>query len=174
MASKEVGKFSVGDRVICQNTEGSYHDLILGREYVVVDVDWPFVRVGGSGAWFRHVRFDPAPQQDGQYVGLKTELRDPVVETAGVSVTRVHTTNPISPSHYNRHVIEPIAFIEANRLPYDVGNVIKYVCRYDAKNGEEDLLKARQYVDFLIERVRREKRIAAGESPAEVWKGGMS
>lgn len=29
--------------------------------------------------------------------------------------------------------------------------VIKYVCRYKLKNGKEDLLKARNYLDMLIE-----------------------
>lgn len=31
------------------------------------------------------------------------------------------------------------------------GNVIKYLCRYRDKNGVEDLLKARHYLDKLIE-----------------------
>lgn len=32
-----------------------------------------------------------------------------------------------------------------------VGNVIKYVVRYTAKNGTQDLVKARTYVDRLIQ-----------------------
>lgn len=31
------------------------------------------------------------------------------------------------------------------------GNVLKYVWRAEKKNGREDLLKARQYLDILIE-----------------------
>lgn len=31
-----------------------------------------------------------------------------------------------------------------------VGNVIKYIIRYPAKNGIEDLIKARTYIDRLI------------------------
>lgn len=31
-----------------------------------------------------------------------------------------------------------------------VGNVIKYIIRYPAKNGTEDLVKARTYIDRLI------------------------
>lgn len=60
------------------------------------------------------------------------------------------TPAAVNPSHYSRHVIQPIDFIEMNGLGFSVGNAIKYLCRYDAKNGLEDLLKARQYVDFLI------------------------
>lgn len=53
--------------------------------------------------------------------------------------------------HYRIMAIQPIEFIEANNLGYCVGNVIKYVCRYRRKNGKEDLLKARHYIDLLIE-----------------------
>jgi hypothetical protein len=79
--------------------------------------------------------------------------------------------NPVvQPSHYSRFTIEPITFINANSLSYNVGNVVKYVCRYDAKNGIEDLEKAKRYIDIQIETIRRQERIKAGESPAEVWK----
>lgn len=36
-------------------------------------------------------------------------------------------------------------------LGYLEGNVIKYVSRFRSKNGIEDLLKARHYLDKLIE-----------------------
>lgn len=58
----------------------------------------------------------------------------------------------ISPSHYSRHAIEPIDFIELNNLGFSAGNAIKYICRYDAKNGLEDLYKAKRYVEFLIQK----------------------
>lgn len=53
--------------------------------------------------------------------------------------------------HYRCMAIQPVEFIEANNLGYCVGNIIKYVCRYRRKNGKEDLLKARHYIDLLIE-----------------------
>lgn len=53
-------------------------------------------------------------------------------------------------SHYNM-AIQPIEFIEKNGLGFSEGNVIKYVCRHKRKNGKEDLLKARHYIDLLIE-----------------------
>lgn len=64
--------------------------------------------------------------------------------------------DPISPHHYARFAVQPLAFIAANRLDFLVGNVIKYVCRYDAKNGLEDLKKARRYLDELIARTEKE------------------
>lgn len=54
-------------------------------------------------------------------------------------------------SHYKDMPIQPAEFIHKNGFGYIVGNVIKYVCRYKAKNGVEDLKKARHYLDLLIE-----------------------
>lgn len=56
----------------------------------------------------------------------------------------------VRPSHYTRFVIEPITFIMANGIGYAAGNVIKYVMRWDAKDGLQDLKKARQYLDIMI------------------------
>src|SRR5262249_5140962 len=73
------------------------------------------------------------------------------------------------PSHYARFVIEPITFIEANDLQFWQGNAIKYVCRYDAKNGIEDLRKAIRYIEIGIEKLERLERIDEGELAADVW-----
>lgn len=59
------------------------------------------------------------------------------------------------PAHYARYAIEPITFIMANELPYPEGNVIKYICRWRYKNGREDLLKARRYIDMILEDMDR-------------------
>jgi hypothetical protein len=56
-----------------------------------------------------------------------------------------------NPEHYAQHAIQPIEFIMANKLGYCEGNVIKYVCRYNLKAGIEDLKKARNYLNILIE-----------------------
>lgn len=55
-----------------------------------------------------------------------------------------------TPNHYTRFEIEPISFIMTNKLEFWQGSVIKYVLRYDAKNGLEDLKKARRYLDMQI------------------------
>jgi hypothetical protein len=34
------------------------------------------------------------------------------------------------------------------------GNIIKYVTRYKHKNGKADLLKAKEYLDKLLEEVK--------------------
>lgn len=55
-----------------------------------------------------------------------------------------------TPNHYN-HAIQPVDFILANGIPFCEGNVIKYICRWRDKNGREDLMKARHYIDILID-----------------------
>lgn len=49
--------------------------------------------------------------------------------------------------------IQPWDFITSNNLGFLEGNIIKYVSRYKEKNGHEDLLKARHYLDKLIEQI---------------------
>ena len=59
------------------------------------------------------------------------------------------------PSHYQgKHGLEVYEILE-NFLPdvesYYLGNVIKYILRYKNKNGLEDLKKAREYLNKMIE-----------------------
>jgi len=62
-----------------------------------------------------------------------------------------------NPTHYNHnpHGIECIDAIRAATGDgfkyYCMGNVMKYVWRHEYKNGVEDLLKAKVYLDWLIE-----------------------
>lgn len=73
--------------------------------------------------------------------------------------------DPVShPNHYQSktglEVIDAIkAFTEdcEGIEGYYTGNVIKYVCRWKRKNGLEDLKKARQYLDWLIEKVEKKE-----------------
>jgi len=55
-----------------------------------------------------------------------------------------------SPAHYTQGEMEVITAIEGLGLDYHQGNVLKYVARYRYKNGMEDLLKAKWYIDRLI------------------------
>ena len=54
-------------------------------------------------------------------------------------------------NHYKDKAIQPVQYIHANGIGYCEGNVIKYVSRWREKNGLQDLLKARHYIDLLIE-----------------------
>lgn len=54
-------------------------------------------------------------------------------------------------NHYKDKSIQPWDFIAANGIGYFEGNIIKYVSRWRDKNGVNDLMKARHYLDKLIE-----------------------
>lgn len=53
--------------------------------------------------------------------------------------------------HYTSQAIQPIEYIHANGMGFCEGNVIKYVTRFRKKNGKEDLLKAKHYIELLID-----------------------
>lgn len=57
----------------------------------------------------------------------------------------------IGGTHHKGFKIQPVEFIYANNIPFCEANAIKYLCRWRNKNGKEDLLKARHYIDLLIE-----------------------
>lgn len=54
-------------------------------------------------------------------------------------------------NHYKGFKIQPVEFIHANGLDFLQGNIIKYTMRHKEKNGKQDLLKARHYLDLLIQ-----------------------
>ena len=60
--------------------------------------------------------------------------------------------------HYRQLPIQPIEFITKNNLGFCEGNVIKYVCRHELKNGVEDIDKAIHYLQLLKELKYSEKR----------------
>ena len=67
--------------------------------------------------------------------------------------------NVNQPSHYLKGGMECIDVIKAitsdlsGADAYYVGNIIKYVWRYNHKNGVEDLRKAKHYLEWLIKSV---------------------
>jgi hypothetical protein len=55
------------------------------------------------------------------------------------------------PAHYTTGGIETIDFIEAKKLGYNLGNVVKYITRADHKGNKlEDLRKAQWYLSREI------------------------
>ena len=62
-----------------------------------------------------------------------------------------------TPPHY-KGTIQPIELINAQNLNFNLGNVVKYVCRAGKKKGENvlsDLEKAKNYINYEIERVTK-------------------
>lgn len=63
-----------------------------------------------------------------------------------------------TPTHY-QGTIQPIDLINAQDLNFNLGNVVKYACRAGKKQGENimsDLEKAKDYINFEIERLKHE------------------
>jgi len=52
--------------------------------------------------------------------------------------------------HYKNFAIQPVEFIHANKLGFLEGSVVKRVCRYQHKNGAEDLKKAIHELRLLL------------------------
>lgn len=76
--------------------------------------------------------------------------------------------NPIKPSHYHAGNIDVIKFSEENfedveNKGFFRGNILKYVTRYDRKNGLEDLMKAEFYLQKLIEMERAKNKRGVSE-----------
>ena len=62
--------------------------------------------------------------------------------------------NKTKPTYYGS-AVDVIDFCQKNNLDFMQGNVIKYVTRYKKKNGIEDLEKAKEYINRLIEYEKR-------------------
>jgi len=55
-------------------------------------------------------------------------------------------------NHYKKYKLQPSQFVTENKLLYPEGCVIKYVVRHQDKGGKQDLEKAKQMKDMIIER----------------------
>ncbi len=60
-------------------------------------------------------------------------------------------TAQVGGDHYSKLAIQPVEYITANNLSYLQGSVIKYVTRYQDKNGIEDLQKAIHFIKMMIQ-----------------------
>ena len=68
-----------------------------------------------------------------------------------------------TPLHY-QGTTQPIDLINAQNLNFNLGNVVKYVCRAGKKQGEsnlKDLEKAKDYINYEIKRL--------GEQQWQLW-----
>ena len=68
-------------------------------------------------------------------------------------------SDPINPSHYRMGDVECIDAIKSAIVGksavegYLVGNVLKYLWRFEAKGGAEDVRKAQWYLNKLLEKL---------------------
>lgn len=71
----------------------------------------------------------------------------------GVSMKNDNNDKVNNPAHYTAGGIETLDYIKAKVKDYPsyaAGNILKYVSRYEHKNGVEDLKKAQCYLNDLI------------------------
>ena len=78
------------------------------------------------------------------------------------SNTPISKADPVNhPAHYKVGGIETIDFIEAKKLNYNIGNVVKYLTRADHKgNRLQDLRKAQWYLEREIWNAEDNKKTA--------------
>lgn len=84
-----------------------------------------------------------------------TEDYDEVCEDPAAIAERKRENDIVNPAYYMQGGVDVLEFASYHTpLDQQIGfariNVLKYVSRYDKKNGMDDLLKARRYLDELI------------------------
>lgn len=57
----------------------------------------------------------------------------------------------IGGSHYKQLEIQPVTYINANKLDFLQGNVIKYISRHKLKGGKADIEKAIHFCKLILE-----------------------
>lgn len=78
----------------------------------------------------------------------RSKMRPVVTEAVPVATA---DTKQVGGNHYTSLDIQPWEIIERNKLGFFDGNALKYLLRFRAKGGVEDLEKAKHYLDKLIE-----------------------
>ena len=78
----------------------------------------------------------------------------------------------IGGTHYRKMKIQPSRFVIENKLLFPEGNVIKYISRHQYKGGKEDLLKAKHFIDMIIERDYETEKDERQETSQKKWVEG--
>ncbi len=71
------------------------------------------------------------------------------------AIDKLATNNQVGGEHYNTLKIQPIDYIYANKLSYNLGSCLKYITRNKGENEDriKDLLKAKHFIDLELEMV---------------------
>lgn len=69
-------------------------------------------------------------------------------------------TNPldhqVGGDHYSKYKIQPVECIQHLGFDFLRGNILKYLVRFQDKNGIEDLRKAKHYVELLLNKMDKD------------------
>lgn len=127
-------KYQIGDLVEFEFNGKKYFGKIIDDHYWIGNIRYNKISTDGKNYFVL----------DSDIIALKEKSDMPY----GVSYI---ADKPMeTPEHY-KMAITPIEFIQKNGLNFCEGNIVKYVARHRRKNGKDDLLKARHYLDMLIE-----------------------
>ena len=137
-------------KVKCTNSNVRW--FTKDKEYEIVD--YSFDIKDDEGDYFTFHKFKSndytfTPIHDESQIDLEA------IKESGIYVTNCKQNYP-TPPHY-QGTIQPIDLINAQNLNFNLGNVVKYVCRAGKKDGEttiKDLNKAIDYINFEIERLK--------------------
>ena len=78
---------------------------------------------------------------------IRMEAPERMIEVSYLPKVSATPDSVNNPAHYTAGGIETIDFIEAKKLNYNLGNVVKYLTRADHKGNKlEDLRKAQWYL----------------------------
>lgn len=140
-----------GDRIFVSHPDLKPQMLLSsGWAELTVDTGTKAVLSDSGHLYFETPRGSPVEQRDSfqeKYPNLVKEDQP----------TGLRNKATLSPEHYRKGKIEPWDFITSQGMGFLEGNVIKYVTRYKTKNGLNDLLKAKTYLEKLIKEVSCEK-----------------
>lgn len=90
------------------------------------------------------------------FVGATNDMK--AFSSNGVSMKNENNDKVNNPTHYTAGGIETLDYIKAKVSDYPsyaAGNILKYVSRYEHKNGIEDLKKAQFYLNDLIKEMEQ-------------------
>ena len=147
-------KYAVGDVVTCVKNPFNDPLLTIGENYRItsvtvmdnleidggIDIVWSVKDINGGPEVHSLDYFELAWEDVDDFLTTEDKFDD---------VT--------APKHYADSDIEPIDFMRASFTKEEFRgamkiNIIKYVSRFDKKDGVKDLRKAKQYLNWLIER----------------------
>jgi hypothetical protein len=105
------------------------------------------------GEWVKVVWNDTFPPLNLWNYPNKGIMDREYIEAPNVGIKSTFTVNDIQygGDHYKNKAIQPWDYISSNNMGFLEGCIIKYVSRYQDKNGIEDLHKARHFLEKLIE-----------------------
>lgn len=159
--AEDIINLKVGDKVYLKPYEKVKSDAPLS-EYVYKQFCGKLLKVTDV----KHAGVNYADDFDEDLCTLYDEERKDylMVQTWMIaSVYKKESSKVNHPSHYNQNGMEVWDVIKAftsnlfGAEAFYAGNAIKYILRWDKKNGIEDLEKAKVYIDKIIEGRKEEK-----------------